>query len=327
MKKIKIGFSFNLGNGGPSIFLKKLKKSIEKQKLAKTTYFIDPTATCNIFANKVRNLWRKPYFFRVDGIGIDKSKPQEHLEIINNQIKEGIIGSIGVIFQSTFSKNMVEQVFNIKVKNYKIIVNGTDRTIFNNYGENLREELNIEKNALVFISSAKWRGVKRLDDVINVFKEFKKRYKKKTYLIIIGKEGKNKDGIIYIPHIDNEELPKYLRTGDIYLYLSWIDNCPNSVIEAISCGLPVICSNQGGTNEIIKLTRGGIIVKADNELDFSNIYLDNPPKPNYKEIIEAMLKMSNNLEKYKKEIKFEEIDIDNVAKKYVNFIKQTLKKD
>ncbi len=50
------------------------------------------------------------------------------------------------------------------------------------------------------------------------------------------------------------ELADYLRTQDIYVTASLNDPCSNSVIEAMSCGLPVLYLNSGGHPELV---RGG----------------------------------------------------------------------
>ena len=326
-KKLTIGFSLNRGKGGPAYFLKKLRNALERENLAKTSLFLNPFTDCNIYANIVRNPWKRPYFFRVDGIGFDVSKSNEHIHNMNSKIIDGINNSIGVIYQTKFSKKLSEKILGIKPDNYKIIINGTDQILFSEKGENYRDRLGIENEALVFITSAKWRPHKRLKDVINVFKLFSKNYEGITYLIAIGADTvKKEENIIFIPYVENNELPYYLRSADIYLFFSWLDSCPNSVVEAISCGLPVICTNNGGTKEILEVTNGGIVVEADEEFNYERVDLSNPPVPDYNKLLEAMLEISNNLGKYKKRINKKKIDINYVAKEYYEFFKDTLQK-
>ena len=329
MKKIiKIGFSFNFANGGPSIFLKKLKITLTRNKICKTSYFVNPYTDCNIYSNVVRNPWNKPYIYRVDGIGYDKSRSKEHLKAMNNMIIDGINNAIGVVYQTEHSKNLAEKILDVKPKKSTIIINGTNLDKFNTKGDNYRGTLNIPETALVFISSAKWRPQKRLEDIVEIFKLFKNQYESETYLIIVGKKKENdaENNIIYLPIVENEDMPKYLRTADIYLFFSWLDACPNSVLEAVACNLPVICTNQGGTKEIIKATNGGIIVNADKVFYYELTDLQNPPKPDYEKIINAMTQMTADVEFYKNQIDTTKIDINYVAASYYRFIEECYEK-
>ena len=45
------------------------------------------------------------------------------------------------------------------------------------------------------------------------------------------------------------------------LHLCHIDSCPNIVIEGLCCGLNVLCSNLGGTQEIVG--ENGVVLRAD----------------------------------------------------------------
>lgn len=327
-KKLKIGFSLNMANAGPSNFLDKLRKAFTHNNIAKTSYFFDPFTDCNIYSNKVRNPWNKPYIYRVDGIGYDTSRTNEHLIAVNDLIIDGINNAIGLVYQTEHSKKMVDSFLNIKSKKNTVIINGTNLEKFSPNGDDFRAALNIPENALVFMSSAKWRPQKRLKDIVEVFKLFKDQYERETYLIVAGEE-KEKDeinNIIYLPFVENNEMPKYLRTADIYLFFSWLDACPNSVLEAIACNIPVICTNQGGTKEILNATNGGIIVNADEEYDYKATNLQKPPKPDYEKILAAITTMVGNLDSYKNQIDTAKIDINYVANAYYDFLKSCYEK-
>jgi glycosyltransferase involved in cell wall biosynthesis len=329
MKKIiKIGFSFNFANGGPSNFLKKLNNALIKNKICRTSYFLNPFTDCNIYANKVRNPWSRPYIFRIDGIGHDISKTQDFSVALNNQISNGINNAIGVVYQTEYSKKLSSNLLEINNKNNTVILNGTNLSEFCSKGNNYRSKLGISDDAVVFITSAKWRPRKRLQHMINVFLDFKEKYIGETFFIIVG-NSKIKDiheNVIRVPEIKNEELPAYLRTANIYLFLGWLDPCPNSVVEAIACGLPVICSNSGGTPEIIEATKGGIIVDADKDYDYKFVNLQEPPKPDYEKIINAMTQMTADVEFYKNQIDTTKIDINYVAASYYRFIEECYEK-
>ena len=48
------------------------------------------------------------------------------------------------------------------------------------------------------------------------------------------------------------ELADFLRSQDIYVTASLNDPCSNSVIEAMSCGLPVLFLDSGGHPELVR---------------------------------------------------------------------------
>ena len=60
------------------------------------------------------------------------------------------------------------------------------------------------------------------------------------------------------------------------LHTAWLDHCPNTVVESLSQGTPVICSEHGGTKELIQ--EFGIILKESQEYNFELTDYDNPPR-------------------------------------------------
>ena len=49
-ENIRIGFTFLRGGGGPSTFMRRLRSSIVKQKIAEVSLIIDPSTDINIFS-------------------------------------------------------------------------------------------------------------------------------------------------------------------------------------------------------------------------------------------------------------------------------------
>lgn len=47
-----------------------------------------------------------------------------------------------------------------------------------------------------------------------------------------------------------ENAPDIYRSADVYLMLKHNDPCPNTVLEALGCGLPILFSNSGGVPEL-----------------------------------------------------------------------------
>jgi len=77
--------------------------------------------------------------------------------------------------------------------------------------------------------------------------------------------------------LTQDELVPLLRACDCSIHLCWFDSCPNSVVEALCAGVPVVCNNVGGTPELVQLA-GGYICDVDKEYDMKPVDLYRPPK-------------------------------------------------
>lgn len=59
------------------------------------------------------------------------------------------------------------------------------------------------------------------------------------------------DAVTFTGPYDQESAPEVFRSADIYIMTKPNDPCPNTVLEALACGLPVIHSGTGGVPELV----------------------------------------------------------------------------
>ena len=328
----KIGFNMGLSKGGPAIFIDRLKKSLKKLKLNKISYFFDPSINIFLCNNrKFNNIWNKPIVFRIDGVPHKKFLITKKFDENTNIFYKKLKNANGIIYQSKFAKLINEKFFDInKSIPNTVIYNGINLKEFNRQGQNLRKKLGINTNDIVFIASGNFRNKnKRLESIIDNFNIYKTKRKINKYLIILGVVNKklgisrnklNNKNIILAGKINVSYLPNWYRTGDIFLHFAYIDICPNSVIEAIASGLPVLCTNSSGTRELINETGCGLVVNTDkiNKLEEANVW--NPPQLNQKLILNGIKKIIKDKKKILKKTNLDSINIDKVAKKYSDFI-------
>ncbi|MGA1790699.1 MAG: glycosyltransferase family 4 protein, partial [bacterium] len=64
-------------------------------------------------------------------------------------------------------------------------------------------------------------------------------------------------------NIANEQLPDYLRTYAAFVLPSFYEGHPKTLIEAMSCGLPVITTNVPGINNIVEHGETGWLCNTD----------------------------------------------------------------
>lgn len=71
----------------------------------------------------------------------------------------------------------------------------------------------------------------------------------------------NNNQVKYLKSVTSEELPKLLSKADIYVLPSYSEGLPYSIMEAMSCGLPIISTDVGCIPEIVKDGENGKLIK------------------------------------------------------------------
>lgn len=119
---------------------------------------------------------------------------------------------------------------------------------------------------------------KELDFLLDVYTQLIKE-DEKINLIIVGDgpylselkaKAKRYKRIIFAGLMDYEELPEMYSGADLFVFPSTADTFGMVVLEAQSCGLPVVVSDRGGPKEILIEHRTGLIAKAGCISDWKN---------------------------------------------------------
>lgn len=77
--------------------------------------------------------------------------------------------------------------------------------------------------------------------------------------------------IRFVPYqTDARRVADYYRAADLYLHSARVDTFPNTVLEALACGLPVIGSAVGGIPEQIVHEETGLLVEPGNPAAFAD---------------------------------------------------------
>ena len=168
----------------------------------------------------------------------------------------------------------------------KVLANGSSNGINTKYfdaslfSENkkyeLKNNLGVDRNDLVFIFIGRLVSDKGINEMINAFKRLNNEVAL-IKLVLVGpleshldpldkkttKEIENNNNIINIGLQD--DVRPYLAIADILVFPSYREGFPNVVMEAGAMGLPCIVSNINGCNEIIKEGENGWIIPAKDE--------------------------------------------------------------
>lgn len=121
-------------------------------------------------------------------------------------------------------------------------------------------QLPTDKKIILFVADVIYNRRKGFELLLQAYKQLSKN---NIALAVIGhysEEPINAKNIYFLDHIANERL---LRVGysaaDVYVIPSVEDNLPNTVIESLFCGRPVVGFQIGGIPEMIERGKNGYI--------------------------------------------------------------------
>jgi glycosyltransferase involved in cell wall biosynthesis len=250
---------------------------------------------------------KKPRILRLDGVYHDTGKDWIGK---NAGLIEHASRADGIICQSEFSKQMVIRFLNVTPEKIQVIFNGAKprERIKSLYGN-------------TFIAASKWRPHKRLGDIIG---SFLLAAIPEARLLVYGDISNADlplmtygDSVKFVGACKHEDLCEVFASACASIHLCWFDACPNSVVEAIVAGGPVICNNTGGTHEIVRPS-GGIVLDLDADYDYRAVDLYHPPKIDRYKVAEAMRRCAEN----PPSITHDHVDIKNVAGQYAEYLKR-----
>ncbi|MCB1705689.1 MAG: glycosyltransferase family 4 protein [Halioglobus sp.] len=72
------------------------------------------------------------------------------------------------------------------------------------------------------------------------------------------------DVVVFLGRLDRQQIVDLYHGADAMLNPSRVDNMPNSVLEALACGLPVISTNVGGVPYIVEDGQTALLVPRDD---------------------------------------------------------------
>jgi len=148
------------------------------------------------------------------------------------------------VFQSDYSMTKHLEM-GMEFKNPLVIRNTVSRRIFNSEGR-----VSFSKNRKIKILAASWSD--NMNKGFNIYRWLETRLDRDRFeFTFVGRSNITFKHIQMLKPMPSEELAAVMRGHDIFLSGSKYESCPNVVLEALSCGMPVIFHNSGGTPEVV----------------------------------------------------------------------------
>ncbi|MCF8057811.1 MAG: glycosyltransferase family 4 protein [Bacteriovoracaceae bacterium] len=268
--------------GGPNRFLKNIlsTKSL-KSKAVVSHWSLRGCRSSLVFSaswgdsfSKICKILGVKSVLRVDGFYVPEDKvdgrfqqDESYRNWVNYRLSKDLEKFDHVIYQSHFSKAVCDEYLFERTAGFSIIHNGTNTDHFSpqlkpknspirllmlgkHYPKHIELGLKVMKN----LPSEKYElhiigPMRNGEDIVAEFLEN------------IGLEGGLRARVICHGVVNFDSLPKKINECHILLHAKVGDWCPNAAIEALSCGLPVVCPKWGGTAELV--SGAGVSVEGE----------------------------------------------------------------
>jgi len=275
-----IAFPHPPGHGGPGSFQERFEKAFLEEGY-KVIYADDKQTPDIIFVvggtKRLLWLWKMkingvPIIHRLDGLAWLHRK---------NGIQSFILGEKGnfvfkfihsfladyVVYQSQFVKQWWDKSGWSKTKGSSVIYNGVDTQLFKPISNS------VNPKSLLCVEGTLDYSPYAIDLLNTLQIELIEKSSYKSLILYGGfQDVKNRykllPAIDYRGKVARSELPSIYKDA-VYLSLDVNAACPNTVIEALSCGLPVIGFDTGALKELIH-NAGEIVSFGGNPWELKN---------------------------------------------------------
>lgn len=244
-----------------------------------------------------------------------------NLPVYKTSVNFSINNSDYITTVSDSLKNNTLELFDIN-KEITVIPNFIDFSKYENLSDPCERSVIAKKDELVITHISNFRPLKRVIDVMKIFKKL--RSKLNVRLIMIG-DGPDKEKALryakkhelkkYTVFLGNSnEVDKILCFTDLFLLPSEKESFGLSALEAMVHKVPVVCSDAGGLSEVVENGVSGFLCPVGDINQMTNrsieILSDQKKHAEFK---------NNAFDKAKK------FDIKNILPKYINIYQKAIK--
>ncbi len=200
------------------------------------------------------------------------------MPLIRPMLRKALMRAQGVIAVSdALKRRMIE--LGVEAEKIAVVRNGVDREIFYPRDrEESRRRLGLDAQSQIILTIGALVPLKGIDRLIGAMALMRDTNAK---LYVIG-EGPERDAlesriakhdltdrVVLVGARPQMELADWYSAADLFCLASRREGCPNVVIEAMACGLPVVAADVGGVGELISKPNCGRLVSSPTAESFA----------------------------------------------------------
>lgn len=172
-----------------------------------------------------------------------------------------------VIYQSQFIRQWWEDWYGVADAPASVIINGVDLQTYTTEGEHERP---MDKFRMLLLEGSLARGLNSgLFHAVSVAEKISAKYPME--IVVAGtvdeatqRKMQSKVPVKFLGTVPRVEIPKLARSSHLMYCAEVNPPCPNSVIESLACGLPVIGFDTGSLKELVGDEAGVIVPYGAN---------------------------------------------------------------
>lgn len=193
--------------------------------------------------------------------------------------KRMIVNSLNAVSMViSVSKTLKTRMIDIGVREDKITVvtNGINKDIFRPFSSfEARHALNLPHDAKIVLFAGNLVQGKGAELIVEAFPEIINKEAKA--LLVIAGDGKMKktlmtrvaklgitNRVIFVGRQSHESMPKYMNASNVFCLPSASEGCPNVILEALSCSVPIVGSDIPAIAEILEGSKNAILSPVGN---------------------------------------------------------------
>ena len=225
-----------------------------------------------------------------------------------------------VIYQSEFIRHWWEDWYRPARVPSSVIINGVDLNRYTPHG--LHERPSGHYRLLVVEGSLAGGLNHGVFNAANLASALAKRFK--IELMIVGHvDGRTKNRLrhqsaFYIQFMDTiprEHIPWLMRSSHLLFSAEVNPPCPNSVIEALACGLPVIGFDTGSLSEIVQGNAGRLVPYGANQWKLE--------QPDMSALADAAMEVLDDQNRFRNSAREQAesvFDVENMVDEYIKVL-------
>ena len=227
-----------------------------------------------------------------------------------------------VIYQSEFSRKWWEDWYGRTRIPSTVIHNGVDLGVYS-VGRDVISPYHPYK--LLLLEGSLGGGYEMgLDNAIRLREILQEKHKLQVELMVVGKisgehkkraESKTQVSINWMGTMPRDRIPEIDRSAHLLFSADLNAACPNSVIEALACGLPVLSFDTGALNELVPGDSGRVVPYGGDPWN-----IDPPDVASLADAAVEILRDQTRFRKSAREQAEKNLGLDTMVEKYLEVL-------